>query len=351
MEVYNVIFNEKEDKGIYALSLVENPAMEGMFVALKENEKPETFHTQLSTIDEEQRLLVGLAMQPDKLIYRNVEGREFYITFSKEEIKKGAHAFLKNHFNNNSSLEHEEVIDGVAVVESWIIEDAEHDKSKKYGFEYPVGSWMVAMKVDSDEVWNSYVKSGKVKGFSIDGLFSLEKINLKSDMNVIDELKKGFAELKAMLSNQEIKLGSIKAGDITIYFEGELLALDAPVFSDEEMKETLQDNEYELETGMIAVVTDGKVAELKEPQPEEEVELANEDLLKELNSLKSEFEAYKASLSKQLEDKEKEVADLKAELSETPATKPIKHTPVQLASKEVTGTNPKERIFNRLRNS
>lgn len=345
MEVYNVVFNEKQDKGVYALSLVQSPAMEGLFVALKEDEKPETFKTELSTVNEEQRLLVGLAMQPDKLIYRNVEGKEFYITFSKEEIKKAAHFFLKNQHNNNSSLEHEQPIQGVSVVESWIVEDPKKDKSNTYGFEYPVGSWIVTMKVDSIEIWEDYVKNGKVKGFSIDGLFSLEQINLKTDMNLADEVKKGFEELRALLTKGEnIKLGSIKAGETTFYFEGEVLVVDAPVFSDQELQVPVVDGEHELESGLIAVVKDGKVAELKEPQPEvEEV-----DLHKELKELKAAFESYKANLNKQLEDKEKEVKQLQTELSETPATKPIKHTPEQI---ELKGNTPQERIFNLLRNS
>lgn len=340
MEVYNVIFDEKKDKGIYALSLVESPAMEGMFVKLKE----EPFKTELATANEEQRLLIGLAMQPDKLIYRQVEDREFYLNFSKEEIKKAAHSFLKNQYNNNSSLEHEEPIEGVSVVESWIIEDEDNDKSRKYGFEYPVGSWMVTMKVDSDEVWNNYVKNGKVKGFSIDGLFSLEKINLKTDMNVIDELKKGFAELKTLLSKEEIKLGSIKAGEQTLYFEGEMIVLDAPLYADEAMTEVLADGEYLLETGMTAIVKEGKVTELKEPQPEED------EVKAELEALKKEVESFKANLTKQLEDKDKEIESLKTELSTTPATKPIKHTPVQLMA-EVKGNTAKERIYNLLKNS
>lgn len=281
MDVYNVIYNEGEDKGVFAISLVESPAMEGLFIALKEDEKVEPFQTKLSTIDEEQRLLIGLAMQPDKLIYRKSDDKEFYITFSKDQIKKGAHAFLTNHFNNNSSLEHEQPISGVSVVESWIIEDSDNDKSNLYGFDYPVGSWMISMKVESDEIWNDYVKNGKVKGFSIDGLFSLEKIELKEDknMDVIEELKKGFTELKAMLT-KEIKLGTHTIGDKAIYFEGEEIAVDTLVFSDEEMTIPFENGDHEIDNGKTIVVLDGKVTEIKDKveadESNEEVEASTE---------------------------------------------------------------------------
>ena len=85
---------------------------------------------------------------------------------------------------NKSTLEHEAELNGLTVVESWIIEDEVHDKSRKYGLDMPVGTWMVSMKVNNDEVWNDYVKTGKVKGFSIEGYFT-DKV----DMSKIEALE------------------------------------------------------------------------------------------------------------------------------------------------------------------
>jgi hypothetical protein len=45
------------------------------------------------------------------------------------------------------------------------------------------GTWFGLMKVNNDEIWNDYVKTGKVKGFSIDGVFDMEKVNLKTEIN------------------------------------------------------------------------------------------------------------------------------------------------------------------------
>ena len=76
-------------------------------------------------------------------------------------------------------------------MESWIVENPEMDKSKMYGFEVPEGTWMISMKVENDEVWNDYVKEGKVKGFSIEGYFAdkakIQKPNLKAEMQAIEE--------------------------------------------------------------------------------------------------------------------------------------------------------------------
>ena len=47
-----------------------------------------------------------------------------------------------------------------------------YDKSRKYGLNVPVGTWMGAVKVNNDQIWNDFVKTGKVKGFSIEGYFA-----------------------------------------------------------------------------------------------------------------------------------------------------------------------------------
>ena len=97
MKVYEAIFREGETEGVYALSVVENPAMQDMWIAL--SEQPQQI--ELAEVDEEKRLLLGAALIPNKKIYRNIDGNEFYITFKEETIEKLAHNFFKNQNNNN----------------------------------------------------------------------------------------------------------------------------------------------------------------------------------------------------------------------------------------------------------
>ena len=103
----------------------------------------------------------------------------------KETIKQVQHNFVQQGYQNNSTLEHSgKSIPNVTFVETWIKEDEVHDKSVLYGFSEPVGTLFGLMKVNNDEIWNDYVKTGKVKGFSIDGVFDMEKVNLKSEINL-----------------------------------------------------------------------------------------------------------------------------------------------------------------------
>ena len=164
IELY--IDEENEFSGIEAISVVENPAIEEDFIALKKHE------VQLAEVDAEKRILMGPALIPNKQIYRTNGEEEYNIFFSEDTVKKASELFLSRGKQNNSTLEHQVDLQGLSVVESWIIEDSNMDKSKKYGLSLPKGTWMVSVKVNNDDIWNNYVKEGKVKGFSIEGFFA-----------------------------------------------------------------------------------------------------------------------------------------------------------------------------------
>ena len=167
--------------GIDAISLVEYPAIEEDFIALNAQ------RIEFATQSDEKRILMGAALVPNKPIYRAEGEEEFYVYFSEATIRKASEMFFQKSKQNNATLEHEVGINGLTVVESWIIEDDVQDKSKKYGFDLPIGTWMVSMKVNNPEIWTNFVKTGKVKGFSIEGYF-VDKLNLaKQEMAHLEE--------------------------------------------------------------------------------------------------------------------------------------------------------------------
>lgn len=187
MKIIELILNEEDEKsGVDAISVVESPAIESDFIALNKHQ------IELKTVDEEKKILMGLALVPKKQIYRRNEktNEEYYIYFSKETIRKASQLFLKNSNQNNATLEHQTKINGMSICESWIVEDEKKDKSALYNFNAPVGSWMISMKVDNPEIW-SKVKKSEIKGFSIEGYFAekFEASKEKSDQEIIDELK------------------------------------------------------------------------------------------------------------------------------------------------------------------
>jgi len=205
IELY--IDEENEFSGIEAISVVENPAIEEDFIALKKQ------HIQLAEVDKEKRILMGAALVPNKKIYRTNGEDEYNIFFSEDTVRKASELFLSRGKQNNSTLEHDVKLSGLSVVESWIIEDKKKDKSRKYGFSLPVGTWMVSVKVNNDKIWNDFVKEGKVKGFSIEGFFA-DKLDdrpqesVEEDFDEMEALSKLYEIEETFLDSQEIELES-----------------------------------------------------------------------------------------------------------------------------------------------
>ena len=182
MKIVELILDEDQEiTGVEAISIVENPAIEEDFIALKDQE------IKLAEIDKKKKILLGPLLVPNRPIYRKNLNGEYYIYFSKDTIAKASQLYLKNGNQNNSTLEHSHEINGLTLVESWLVEDDKFDKSRKYGFDVPVGTWMGAVKVNNDEIWNNFVKTGKVKGFSIEGYFADKMERPKEPVNDFEE--------------------------------------------------------------------------------------------------------------------------------------------------------------------
>lgn len=197
LKTIELIIDENNEKyEVDAISLVENPAIEEDFIALSKEE------VKFKAIDEDKRILVGLALVPDKKILRSNEQGLYNIIMSKETVKKAAHLYLKRLKLNNATLEHESSVGGVSVVESWMVEDIAMDKLNLYGVKPIEGAWAVIMKVDNDEVWND-VKLGKYLGFSIEGIFKPVEMqeNFSADKDISDE--ELFSQMVDYLKNKD----------------------------------------------------------------------------------------------------------------------------------------------------
>jgi len=195
LETIELFIDDEDQSGIEAISLVEFPAIEENFVALSKHK------IELKTMDAEKRLVVGLALVPDKKIYRNNGGFEYNITFSKDTVRKAAEKYLKSLKIHNATIEHEMEVDGVYLTESWIVEDVQKDKTALYDLDAPEGAWAVSMRIENDEVWED-VKAGKYLGFSIEGIFNENQGWDAEDLSVMKKINQLLDELE---SSQELK--------------------------------------------------------------------------------------------------------------------------------------------------
>ena len=195
MDIIELVIDENDEySGIEAISVVSAPAIEENFISLKDDQQ-----IRLAEVSKEKRLLIGAALIPDKPIYRKNGEQEFYIYFSKDTVAKASQMYLKAGNQGQATMEHkEEKLEGMTVVESWIIEDLVHDKSRKYSLDLPLGTWMVSMKVDNDDIWNNYVKQHKIQGFSIEGYFA-DKMSLRPKDKQIDKFNEDDKLLKDII--------------------------------------------------------------------------------------------------------------------------------------------------------
>ena len=187
------LFIDEADKenGLDIISFVSAPAIEKDFMHFNS----EVDKYKFKSTDEEKRIVTGAVMIPNlEIIRMDAEGNPYFVYFTKETIEKAQEVFAKYGRTKATNTEHQEIeLQGATVVESWIVKDPSNDKSNALGFDVPANTWMVSYKVDNYELW-SKVKSGEVSGFSIEGVFSKNIVQMteepKDDLKAIESIVK-----------------------------------------------------------------------------------------------------------------------------------------------------------------
>ena len=179
MKLYELVIEDENIDEVFAISLVEDPAIESNFVFFDKE------RVQFQAVNEDKRLVMGPILVPDKKILRiDGTGEQYFVYFKPETIKRLSEMYLEKKYTDSTTIEHDKKVDGVNLVESWIVESRTKDKSAMYGLSVPVGTWMGTFKVNNEDIWENYVKTGDVKGFSIEGLFGHNLVSAA----MVDEL-------------------------------------------------------------------------------------------------------------------------------------------------------------------
>lgn len=291
MQTIELIIKDESKDGVFAISLVESPAIEEDFVYLSSHE------IELKVVDEEQRIVVGYALIPDKEIYRKVKDTEFNIIFSKETVRLTSELYMKQLNLNNVTVDHTKKIQGASVIESWITEDEKHDKVNLYGLKPILGGWVVKMKIYNDEEWKS-VKDGKYKGFSIEGKFDgFEALEQKKQdkMDLIEEVKEIISKGLEMESQSVELADSKKTVDLLTkynkikntargYYDAKIQSLKVEATKNVELLGDIKDEAQKLKVAFIDLGFDKEAKEIENLQrnAQEDFDVAVEviDLLK-----------------------------------------------------------------------
>jgi hypothetical protein len=190
-ETYELVLKDAEDE-VFALSLVHDPAIQQNFVYFNADGKKEVI--KFATADEDKRTIVGPILIPNiKILRMHDDGTPYYVTFSKDTVQKLAQKYIKDNNANNITIEHQNSVNDVSLVESWIAESSKYDKAKAYGLSVKPGTWMGVFKVENPSVW-SKVKSGDYRGISLEGLFTHELIKA-SQINLSEQEEEIFFKM------------------------------------------------------------------------------------------------------------------------------------------------------------
>lgn len=188
-----------DDTGIFVISFVDYPAVEVDFVALSKQKRETKLH-----LNQDKQILTGVVLIPDQMIYRYNQAtqEEYYIIHSAESIEKISHKMMRNSIVlHNTTHQHEDQLAGNYLTEMWIIQDPSNDKSNALGFkDLPKGTLMCSYKISDSDYWNDEVKTGNVKGFSLEGYFYQEKLS-KTNKNQLS-IDKRFTNNKRKNTNK-----------------------------------------------------------------------------------------------------------------------------------------------------
>lgn len=322
------------DSDVYAISLVDEPAIEVNYVHLKKDDKAKKV-VFLEDEAKEKHMVVGPVLIPDMPIYRNQDGEEFYIQFSKESVERLAYNYIKQGYNMTSfTAQHQYPVNEVYIVESWL-KTTENDKSNDLGFDCPIGTWFVGAKVNNVDVWED-IKDGKMNGFSVEAFVSLDELKL-------NKIKRNKNTEMAVQKN--IKAESV---EITDSFWDKLKGILADALNTTKADEDVSDAVEEVADALDTEVP----VDMAEEKPVDEtvdnavsdtvdaVETATETPEEAANALQDVVDGLNEEIAK----KDKEIEELKKKcqkFSKRPSAKPT----AKLAASKVNTRDVIEQLY------
>lgn len=316
------LYEVRPDSLVYAISLVECPAIESNFVLLSE-EKP----IQVCLEQDEKQMVFGAVLIPDKPIYRCNQEEEYYIRFPKETIEVLAHEYLQNDNIYSFTKHHKDNAEGVSVIESWV-KTSNNDKSVDLGIDAPIGTWFIGAKVENEELWKG-LKDGSMRGFSVESFLNFDEIimNKQEDKMAKENLETIEVNESFWTKIAEIIKNALKNPEVT---ESEAEETSAQVV--EEIKEEANVVEDEVVVEEMAedeVVVEEMPTEETQVEPEVIAEQVVDEVVTEAptqEEAKEDLQVVIDELNKRIDELNAKISELEMEnqkLSKQPSAKPL----------------------------
>lgn len=293
LDTYELLLSDEND-GIKFVSLVDMPAVEVGWQCYGKEKKPVQFSVT------EERVITGVVMIPDKLIYRRDGWYEYQVYYSRETIRNMCELMLKNDSYKYVDLNHdnETVGDKATLLEVFLKDTAKGINPTAFE-DLPDGTMFCSYHINDEELW-SKCKDGTFTGFSLEGLFSTKPAQYKktSKNNMLKSLKEKLAKIL-------LEFGEIETDNGTLTYEGEEITVGTEVFIGEG---AAPDGEYKADGkvytvagGIVTAITDEATEETTEEETEEteteEVEMEEETTEEETVDYQAEIDALKETIA------------------------------------------------------
>lgn len=197
LPVYIVDIDDNDETGVNFIAHTSDPAIEKNFMAFQNRDRTDY---KFKSTDQDRRIITGPLMIPNLPIYRRDESGEYYVMFSKQSVEKIALKFMKNGFIHNVNLEHDpnRLPDGVYGFEFFIADKTRGIPCPAGWPDLPDGTWFGSYKVENEEFWNDFIKTGTFKGFSVEGIF-LHKYICPKPVDEVEAIREEILTLSKLI--------------------------------------------------------------------------------------------------------------------------------------------------------
>jgi len=295
LPVYYIKIDESlnSNQGIDMVSLVDYPAIESNWVAMS-NEKKFTFNA-------DKQMLYGAILIPNQPIYRfSAEMGEYYVVFTEEEIIKLVRKFQTQQKTVNLNYQHQNdsQLKNAVIQEIWLT--GKNDKSQDLGFNFPVNTAMVGAYIGDSKFWAEEIKTGNVRGFSIEGFLDMQ--------------------MKSLKHKYKMEIKTTDGTTIVTDAEAVTTGIEVYLLDDAGAKVQVPDGEYSVENGEVLVIAGSKITEIKPANPDAELS-------------EGEVAVIQSAMKSQIEELKGMIEELKTKFSQIPAAQPLTVTKDEPAAK------------------
>lgn len=284
------IFKMKPGLGVDFQSLVTDPAIEVLFKTFAKGERYK--------FNQDKQIITGPFMIPDLPIFRSdATHGEYYVVFDKQTVQTLNEMFMSEQKTLSFNYQHMDnsKVEGAVLVENWIVGEGDN-KAKELGFDVPVGTWMGSVKINNKQFWEEEIKSGKVKGFSIEGYLDMEMKRIKKNT-----MKK--FSVTAKTKDDTYTLGT----EADAFAEG----VDVYTIAEDGTQAPTEDGDYVMADGSTITVAGGKITKIM-PMAAADEAISTEDAAALMKALSP-------AIAELLKPIQTELAELKDKFSKLPA--------------------------------